>query len=364
MWSGSEELWAGSAKSFIKKGCLIAFASKYSHKQLCEINGRHYIYYRPYLKPTIKKVIEKLFKIKFKNRDVIQEIIAQVQPDLVILSQGNNIDLDGVMETCCKVGVPYITITQLVSECHFLNISSTNILHLQQGYLKARRNFFVSERNLQLNNLMLSLELSNAEVVYNPCKVKKEGIPGYPRASATYNVGLVGRLECFHKGYDLLLELASKDKWRNRAVHFNIYGEGPHEELIKFNIERLKLNNITLKGHANRVETIWEDNHILLMPSRMEGQALALIEAMYCKRSAIVTNVGGAAELIEDGLNGFVADSATVSALDEALERAWRQKENWKEFGNKASVALKEKYPADAIEYFNEKIQGFFSSQS
>ena len=47
-----------------------------------------------------------------------------------------------------------------------------------------------------------------------------------------------------------------------------------------------------------------------MMCSAAEGKPLALTEAMVCGRPAVVTDVGGNAELIEDGITGFVAESA------------------------------------------------------
>jgi glycosyltransferase involved in cell wall biosynthesis len=78
---------------------------------------------------------------------------------------------------------------------------------------------------------------------------------------------------------------------------------------------------------------------------------------MWCNRAAIVTNVGGATELIEDGYNGFVADAPTASSLDSALEKAWEQKERWEELGKNAGATIRKKYPEDAAAYLNSKIK-------
>ena len=111
-----------------------------------------------------------------------------------------------------------------------------------------------------------------------------------------------------------------------------------------------------LKGYSKSISEVWLENQITPLPSRMEGQALALIEAMWCQRAAIVTDVGGAVELIEDEKSGFVASATTVEATDEALERAWNHRAEWRQLGFNASISLQEKYPADAADYFNQKI--------
>ena len=41
-------------------------------------------------------------------------------------------------------------------------------------------------------------------------------------------------------------------------------------------------------------------NHLLVLPSRAEGTPIALVEAMICARPAVVTDVGGNVEWLED----------------------------------------------------------------
>src|SRR5262249_35671085 len=163
-------------------------------------------------------------------------------------------------------------------------------------------------------------ELHNAEVVYNPCKLRGEAVPPFPNHDKNLSIAMVGRLECYHKGYDLLLQVLSMEKWKARELVFNVYGDGPHLQLLKQSANTLRLGNLHFHRHVKNVTNIWAQNHLLLMTSRIEGQALSLIEAMWCNRAAVVTAVGGATELVTEGSNGFVAESATVSSIDAALE--------------------------------------------
>ena len=72
------------------------------------------------------------------------------------------------------------------------------------------------------------------------------------------------------------------------------------------------------------------------MPSIAEGTPLALIEAMICGRPSVVTNVGGNSAIVKDGITGFIAQAPTTALLDQALERAWMEKNNWSVMGNRA----------------------------
>ncbi|QQL50200.1 glycosyltransferase family 4 protein [Mucilaginibacter ginkgonis] len=355
-WGGSEELWSRSAKGFIEKGYQVVYASKYKHNNITQLNGTHYLFKDRFKTSLIKRALNKLLPDCFKVEDVIAEMLKKEKPVLVILSQGNNIDKDDIMKCCRDLKIPYVTMTQLVTEFHFLSITAENLSKLQDDYLFAAANYFVSEKNLRLNNLMLALQPTNAEIINSPLIIKREEIPVYPLTSEVFKIGLIGRIECFHKGYDLLLQLAAMEKWKSRPVEFNVYGDGPHTNVLAENIALLGISNVKLKGYKKSIE-IWADNHILFMPSRMEGMSLALIEAMYCKRAAVVTDVGDAARLIKNDFNGFVAETASVASLDHALENGWQQRHRWRQMGENASSYLTENYDAvNAAEHFNNKI--------
>jgi glycosyltransferase involved in cell wall biosynthesis len=357
IWSGSEELWTRSAAKFADGGYTIHFATRYTHANLNALKAkREELYQKDNRKSLRKRLLAKTGLIKTINAtEFFLNALKKISPNLVIVSQGNNIDSIEVMGHCQSLQIPYITLTQLVAEVHYLFINKNNLERLQQGYLNAKRNFFVSHQNLRLNNEMLGISLPNAEVVHNPCKLSGNIEFSYPRMNVI-KIALIGRLECYHKGYDVLLQVISSDKWRNRPIQFNLFGTGPHEDILRMNIEREKLNNIFLMGHASDVENIWKEHHMLLLPSRFEGQALVLIEAMWCGRPAIVTDAGGAIELIEEDKNGFIAEAPTSKFLDDAMERAWNKRDQWEEMGKSAAATIRQKYPPDTIAFFNSKI--------
>src|SRR6185369_7034394 len=78
---------------------------------------------------------------------------------------------------------------------------------------------------------------------------------------------------------------------------------------------------------------IWSANQVLLMPSHGEGTPLAALEAMMYARPVVATDVGGNAEIIHDGVTGFIAEAATVNSFSKTLERAWQARAQWHEMG-------------------------------
>lgn len=357
MWSGSEELWTRSLKSFQKLGYDVLFAAKFESPLLASIDARGLNFADRYGKKGIfERGLRRLFPFVPQSPDLLQEFIRRNSPRLVIISQGNNYEAIDIMRLCVDLNIAYVTLTQLVAEYFVFAINDSKFSDLQQLYAASLKNFFVSRNNLKINNFLIGKALENADVVYNPNKLSTGDICVYPEYDNFYQVALVGRIECWHKGYDLLIQVASQDKWKNRPIKFNLYGQGTHVNFIQSHIDELKLVNVTIQGHNTNISEIWQHNQLLLMPSRMEGQSLALIEAMWCQRAAVVTDVGGAAELIDDGINGFIAEIASANAIDAALERAWQNREQWKQMGLNASHALNAKYPSDAVDYFNQQL--------
>ena len=111
------------------------------------------------------------------------------------------------------------------------------------------------------------------------------------------------------------------------------------------------------RGYKNNIAEIWAENHALLLPSRYEGAPLVIVEAMLSNRIAIATNIGRNKELLTDGSTGFIAESATATLLDDALERAWAERARWKELGKLAGQHLRENYTLDPIGDFAEKLK-------
>ena len=129
-------------------------------------------------------------------------------------------------------------------------------------------------------------------------------------------------------------------------------------------VQRFKLEGrVTLAGHVSRVEDIWAENHVLVMPSRFEGLPLAIVEAMLCRRPVVATDVAGNSEIVEDGITGFLADAPTVGSIARALERLWERRHDLRLMGETAAKHIRNCVPADPAGVFSEKIKCLLASE-
>jgi glycosyltransferase involved in cell wall biosynthesis len=357
---GSEILWYESALAFLNRGDLVSLAIKYDDKKIEGIKNRlsYYIDLRKRYSVLSRgeRILNKLVNV-FKIQDSLLKTIKEFKPHLVIVSEGNNIISDDIMQLCIENNLRFVTITQLVTELNWFWLDDTLRKKLVDTYRRADKCFFVSKQNLDLHQFLLAYDATNAELISNPYSLTKNNTIGYPGSENGYHVGVVGRIECFHKGLDILIHVLAKDKWRARDISFNLYGAGPHVSIISTLLQKLQIRKVFIHGFTLNIIDVWHKNHVLIQPSRMEGQSLALLEALNLNRTAIVTNVGGAKEIIEDNITGFIANVPTVESLDDAMERAWNRRAEWKEIGIKAGNKMRELIPKDPVKFFNDKIE-------
>lgn len=118
---------------------------------------------------------------------------------------------------------------------------------------------------------------------------------------------------------------------RERIPHLRcvIFGDGPERERVLAEVAARDLHGVIEAPGFVGAETV-EDTLAralcMVLPSRREGYGLVVVEASSGGVPSIVVRApdNAATDLVEDGQNGFVADSASPSDLAAAIERAHR----------------------------------------
>jgi glycosyltransferase involved in cell wall biosynthesis len=271
--------------------------------------------------------------------------LVRERPDLVVLSQGVNWDGLHHARELQRLRLPYVLISQKATEQYWPDDRARPIV--KRMYQHALAAYFVSHHNLRLTEEQLGFRLPNAAVVRNPFLVSWQDALAWPASDGVLRLACVGRFHPAEKGQDLLLRVLSQPKWRERPVEVALYGSGEWEAGISEMAALLDLRSVRVAGFASDVSRIWADHHGLILPSRAEGLPLVVVEAMLAGRVVVTTDVGGSAEVCDDGVTGFIARAATVEDVDDALERAWARRSEWPEIGAAAAAAIRGLVPAD-----------------
>ena len=125
-----------------------------------------------------------------------------------------------------------------------------------------------------------------------------------------------------HKGTHVLVE-AFKRLNRSNAV-LKIYGSGPDESYVKSLLSMAATNgNIEFCGVFPESQTgeVLSNVDVVVVPSLCcENYPMTLHEALACNIPVIATNLGGMAEKIKDGFNGFLFNMGDSRHLQTVLE--------------------------------------------
>ena len=360
-WGGSEELWSQAALRLQGQGHKIGACVEFwepLHPKISRLRdaGVDLHLRRPVHFSLPQRIGRKLLRKPWVDltEQRAKEWLLNMKPDLVCISQGASTDGLEWMTYCRDQAIPYITVAQANYEWFWPKDRVADELAVCSR--SARACFFVSKSNRLLFEDQIGEELVNAQIVRNPFNVSWDAQTSWPSESPDWHLACVGRLEPASKGQDLLLRVLAQDKWRQRNLKVNFYGTGDCEHSVRKLAARFALTSVNFKGYTNSIVHIWQENHALILPSRMEGLPLAIVEAMLCSRMAIVTDVAGNAELLEDGVTGFIAEAPTVSLLDQAMETAWERRSQWQALGVTARQKVQTSVPPDPVAVFCEQL--------
>lgn len=332
-WGGSEELWASMGEEAFKKGMRVAISISYEAaippKYSSLNNGVRVFRRRPLLR------IGRLERLLSNVASPFREIF-NWKPDVICISQGTTYDcllLADLLSLLYTAGIPYIVVCQYNDE----KILRSDIRDSAKEFFeRAFRVVFVSRDNMQSVERQLALKLANAVVLQNP--VNLSDLSPLPWATLRQvSMASVARLEAAYKGQDILLEVLGTTEWRAREWRLELYGQGRDRKYLESLAKYYGVaERVQFCGQTDDIRSVWQANHLLVLPSRAEGTPLALVEAMLCGRPAVVTDVGGNTEWVEDGETGFVAEASTKRSFGAALERAWQARARWQAMGKQA----------------------------
>jgi glycosyltransferase involved in cell wall biosynthesis len=351
-WGGSEELWYETAKFALKEGIKVSISYKAwdsipdKIKELealgAKIKLRIYSKKYPSISQRIKgKIIGKPPKIKRINQ--FQSVFDE-KPDRLLLSEGGFGSIAhfyDLYDLLVESQIPYAIIVEQNKE--FGTLSKNFFINSREIYSKAQDVFFVSQRNREIAEMMLCMDLNNAKVVRNPVNLKQiEIIPW--GSNSKPKLASIGRLYCHAKGQDLLLRALAELK-DEHEFELTFYGSGEDAYYLKELTRYLELTeHIKFGGYESSIQNIWSKNQLLVMASHYEGIPLVVVEAMLCGRPCLLTDVAGNTEWIQHLESGYIANSPTVEALVEVLKLAFNQKEKWQGMGEKAASRAEELY--------------------
>jgi glycosyltransferase involved in cell wall biosynthesis len=357
-WGGSEELWSRAAMALLRQGHQVCVNYKRRKQPVERLEALQSQGAELYFRSGVRfgRALRKAMHAIHVGRHPGLKWIKTAKPDFVLISVGFHIDETAITQTLREQGIPYAMLIQSASPYHWIEMNRFAVE--RAAYDGAVRCFFVSKQNQAIVETNLALDLIDSEIVDNPFQIALDAAPAWPSCDKSWKLACVARVHFQSKAQDLLLSVMRQPKWRSRPIEVHCWGGdgGSMQQAKQLIALHGQQKQVFLHGYTQNVDAIWRDHHALVLPSRFEGNALAMIEAMLCGRMPIVTNVGRVAELVDDNENGFVAPAATIELLDDALERAWQRRDQWQAMGARAAQTIRERHSLQPAEDFAESL--------
>jgi glycosyltransferase involved in cell wall biosynthesis len=133
------------------------------------------------------------------------------------------------------------------------------------------------------------------------------------------------------KNHQLFVEAIAGVEGNWRVI---LVGDGPTKAGVEQLVERLGLTQrISFLGERQDVPNLLAEADIFVLASNWEGLPLSILEAMRAALPVVATQVGGVAEAVNDGENGFLIPPQNVSALRHRLQTLVSSKSLQKQMG-------------------------------
>jgi glycosyltransferase involved in cell wall biosynthesis len=124
-----------------------------------------------------------------------------------------------------------------------------------------------------------------------------------------------------------LVPAFARARERLPELRLELFGDGPERPDVLREVREMGLNgdSVDVPGFvpAERVEQALRSALCMVLPSRREGYGLIVVEAAAQGTPSVVVRDpdNAATELVEEGVNGFVAESASADDLADAILR-------------------------------------------
>ncbi len=196
-------------------------------------------------------------------------------------------------------------------------------------------------------NYFSKLIQKKGEIIANP--VDMSGFKGVAlKTPKSKRIVSVGRLMP-SKNQKMLIEAFAGVCQAFPDYTLTIYGDGKaREELEKYICELQLSNKVFLPGEEKNIFEKIADADLFVLSSNYEGMPNALIEAMCLGLPVISTDVSGAADFIENDVNGLIVECNNTSQLVSAMEKMLSD-ENYRTACGEQAVNIIDKVDTDRI---------------
>jgi N-acetyl-alpha-D-glucosaminyl L-malate synthase BshA len=129
-----------------------------------------------------------------------------------------------------------------------------------------------------------------------------------------------------------------------------LIGDGPDRSQAEWLAMNKGIHDrVLFLGKQDRINEKLAVADVLLLPSQLESFGLAALEAMACEVVPVATRVGGIPEVIEDGMNGFLAEVGDIETMAQRTTEILKDESKLREMGKRARRSAQARFCSTKI---------------
>ncbi len=314
---GAERVVCNLANYFVEHGNEVAIVVTKFEKQEYKLDNRVKLF-------VLDKNSKKQMFRNAKRIRKLREVIKEFGPDLVFAFLQEPIGRMLIAKTLYKdvKSIPTIISVRIDPKTAFRSIKRKLTLPLYNkadGYVfqtKEIQAFF----NKKIQRKSIIIANSVAPSFYKAKRHSKE------RNKTIVSVGRLNR----EKNFPMLIDAFKEVEQEFPDYTLEIFGDGALKgELQQYIIDNSLTKKVFLRGNVDDVRSRIENASLFAMTSNCEGMSNALMEALALGLPCISTDSagGGAATLIQNGVNGYLVPMNDVGRLADCIKRVIGSKE-------------------------------------
>lgn len=162
-------------------------------------------------------------------------------------------------------------------------------------------------------------------------------------------VSIVANMRHEVKDYPMLLRAARRVVDAEPEAAFLLAGEGELTDSLRALAAELGVEQSTyFLGRCERVAELLNVSEICVLSSKAEGFSNSILEYMAAGRPVVVTNVGGASELVTEGETGYLVASGDDAGMASRIISLLADPARAKAMGENGKQVVKEKFSCEA----------------